>query len=143
MFQPAAVPEREEGEAPTPDKGICLNALDPVPNILSELVWTIAKVAYIALIVVEQKDNLAQLLAAGERTRSELLGAAGDNQLLYLALTEPHVANLLDPVREPQHPRAALEPDAFWRPRVWQRLGTDARIPETKKAELLDVLAQL
>ena len=56
---PAAVPEREEGEIPTAVEGIRPDALNAVPNLLSELVWTITEVAYITLIVVEQEDDLA------------------------------------------------------------------------------------
>ena len=72
----------------------------------------------------------------------EASDAAGDDHLLYLAFHEPVFTNRLDPVREAQHFWIASEPDAFWRPRVWQRLGTDARIPEAKKAEFLNIPVQ-
>ena len=139
---PAAVPEREEGEVPTAVEGICLNALDAVPNILSELVWTIAEVAYITLIVVEQEDDLAQMFAVGERVRSEAPDAPGNNQRLDLTLSEPVVADRLDPVREAQHLRILLEPEVLRRP-LWQRFHGDLRLPETEPADFLNAFVQL
>ena len=138
---PAAVPEREEGEVPTAVEGIRPDALDPIPSILSELVWTIAKVAYITLIVVEQKNDLAQLLAAGERAHSEAPDATRNDQLLDLGSHEPVVADLLEAIRKAQHLRILLEPEVLRCP-LWQRFHGDLRLPETEPAELLDILGQ-
>ena len=137
---PAAVPEREEGEVLTAVEGIRPDALDTVPNILSELVWTVAEVAYIALIVVEQEDDLAQLSAAGERVIPELPDATRNDKFLDIAPPEQSVADLLEAVRKAQHLRVSEETEVLRRPSLRERISVDSRPPEAEPAELLNTL---
>ena len=139
---PAAVLEREYGETITAVEGVAQNATGTLRNALSVVVVVVLEVEYLFLFVAEQEDDLAQLLAVGERVRSEAPDAAGNNQRLDLTLSEPVVVNRLDPVREAQHLRILLESEVLRCPLLRQRLGTDARIPEAKKAEFLNIPVQ-
>ena len=114
--------------------------MDTFRSVISIFSRTAAEVAYIALIVVEQEDDLAQLLAAGERVLSELPDATRNDKFLDIAPPEQSVADLLEAVRKAQHLRVSEETEVLRRPSLRERISVNSRPPEAEPAELLNAL---